>query len=302
MKYEKPELTIEQKIALLRKRGLIIDDEENATKYLQHIGYFRLSWYFKFFQDRKTDLFEEWTTFEQVIDLYIFDRKLRLLTLDAIEKIEVSLKSIICDWMCVKYWKFWYLEDENFSLETDINKQIHEKLQIKLNAKITKSSAPYVRAYTEKYTDEKYLPSRMLFEELTLWELSNIYEILNRKDAQKIADEYRIYFVDLRKWIKWLVSIRNICAHNARLWNRSFIIRPRVEDSVLAGKFILEKNGNKIEVAPNFYNNVQIINYLLKRISKNPSRLWKLERLLSEYPKVTIESMGFNENRKQNFK
>ena len=110
MKYTKPPLSIEQKITLLKERGLRIDNEERTYKYLTHIGYFRMTGYFKFFQDHITDTFQAGTTFDQVLNVYIFDRKLRLLTLDAIEKIEVSLKATISDYMSMKYGAFWYMD------------------------------------------------------------------------------------------------------------------------------------------------------------------------------------------------
>lgn len=165
--FNKPSLSNAHIIELLKERGLVFEDEENEIYDLQHIGYFRLTGYLKFFQDKETNTFAEGTTFKQVFDLYIFDRKLRLLTLDAIEKIEISLKANISDYMSEQFGCFWYLDKKNFYLKYEWQEKIYEKLLLKIQEKQEQSSAIFVKEYFRKY-DEKYLPSWMLFEELTL--------------------------------------------------------------------------------------------------------------------------------------
>jgi abortive infection bacteriophage resistance protein len=59
MHFTKIPLTIDEKIALLKERGLLIPDEERASKYLNHIGYFRLTGYFKYYQNPETNQFYE---------------------------------------------------------------------------------------------------------------------------------------------------------------------------------------------------------------------------------------------------
>ena len=45
MKYQKPHLTYEEQIELLRDRGLIISNPAQAIRHLKRIGYYRLSGY-----------------------------------------------------------------------------------------------------------------------------------------------------------------------------------------------------------------------------------------------------------------
>ena len=85
-------------IPVLKSRGLIIADEGRAVDYLSHIGYFRLSAYLRpFYKDPKSRSheFREGTTFERALELYRFDRKLRLLVFNEIEKIEVALRGAL---------------------------------------------------------------------------------------------------------------------------------------------------------------------------------------------------------------
>jgi abortive infection bacteriophage resistance protein len=92
MQYNKPFQSIDQQLILLSQRGLVIDID--AAHYLKHLNYYRLSGYWlPFYEDSCTHQFKTNTQFPDVLNLYIFDRELRLLLLDAIERIEVSVKT-----------------------------------------------------------------------------------------------------------------------------------------------------------------------------------------------------------------
>jgi abortive infection bacteriophage resistance protein len=94
MKFNKPVYTTEQHIELLESRGLTFLDRDRAKRYLLTIGYYRLSAYFLPFQVAPNQ-FKERTTFTDVLNLYIFDRKVRLHVMDALERIEVAIRSVL---------------------------------------------------------------------------------------------------------------------------------------------------------------------------------------------------------------
>jgi len=73
MEYNKSPKTIEEQIELLKERGLIVKDEEKLKRYLKNISYYHFSIYFKHFQ--KDNIFIEGTTFENVLNIYVFDQK-----------------------------------------------------------------------------------------------------------------------------------------------------------------------------------------------------------------------------------
>jgi abortive infection bacteriophage resistance protein len=168
MKFTKPPLTILEKIALLQERGLQMSDTERVANYLNHIGYFRLTGYFKYYQNTETNQFYDETSFDKVLDLYIFDRKLRLLVLDAIEKIEVSIKAQIEEVMSNKYGCFWYTEKEHFALETAGEAGKYDRFMDKAKETKELSTLTFVQAYNEKYFEEEFLPSRMVMESCTI--------------------------------------------------------------------------------------------------------------------------------------
>ena len=79
-------------VNLLESRGLQICDRNKAIQYLDNIGYYRLSAYmYPLLKMPKTaHLYKEGSTFEKVMMLYRFDKKLRLLMFNEIEKIETE--------------------------------------------------------------------------------------------------------------------------------------------------------------------------------------------------------------------
>ena len=92
--FTKPAKSFVEQVQLLQSRGMIVDDVQESIFYLQHLNYYRLSAYWLPFElDHKTHQFKPDTKFEDVLRLYIFDRELRLLVLDGIERIEVSVRS-----------------------------------------------------------------------------------------------------------------------------------------------------------------------------------------------------------------
>ena len=94
-RYNKPALDENELIERYIERGLIITDRNRAARYLRHIGYYRLSPYTIPFQaNRTTHSFRPDTTFDDIFSIHVFDRQLRLLTMDALERVEVAVRSL----------------------------------------------------------------------------------------------------------------------------------------------------------------------------------------------------------------
>ena len=92
--YNKPVLELRDQLQQLKDRGMHVSNDEIAIHYLGHLNYYRLAAYWlPFEKDHATHQFRSGTTFEDVLNSYIFDRELRLLILDAIERIEVSVRT-----------------------------------------------------------------------------------------------------------------------------------------------------------------------------------------------------------------
>lgn len=110
-------------VELLRQRGLVVRDAQRAERYLSTIGYYRLSGYFAPFECEK-DTFCHEVEFQDVLNLYIFDRKLRLHIMDAIERIEIAIRSVLSHVLCMRYGSHWYLNKDNKVFKDTFNHQI----------------------------------------------------------------------------------------------------------------------------------------------------------------------------------
>lgn len=97
--YSKPPLTYSEQIELLKSRGVDFTDEQRAARHLANISYYRLSAYMLPYKkkegERIIDNFKEGTTWDMIHQLYVFDRKLRLLVFDAIERLEIAIRTQI---------------------------------------------------------------------------------------------------------------------------------------------------------------------------------------------------------------
>jgi abortive infection bacteriophage resistance protein len=111
--FNKPPLSLPDQLQLLISRGLTVSDQAEASHYLTYIGYYRLSGYALPFQkggsgaDRHD--FKPGTTFTQILERYVFDRRLRLLVMDAVERIEVAIRAALSNAIAPQHGAHWYL-------------------------------------------------------------------------------------------------------------------------------------------------------------------------------------------------
>ena len=224
---------------MLQNRGLIITDRDKALKYLERIGYYRLSGYWypfrkeSTFLDKKSDEFFEFATFEQVINLYIFDKKLRLLVIDAIERIEMAIRVDVAYILGVNNGLA-YLEIKElhgkFSKQV-INKGINKgKTQQevwveKFNVAIKRNQkTDFVKHHIEQYGGN--LPIWVAIELLDFGMISTLYSGLKNNDKDKIALKYNVENGEIfAQWLRSLNHLRNIAAHHSRLWNSNIVDR-----------------------------------------------------------------------------
>lgn len=229
MNYAKPPLTTEEHLINLKNRGLIISDESKAAEYLEALGYYRLSAYFIPFElpstqlNRRNHNFKQDTQFQQVLSLYIFDRKLRLLVMEAIERIEVAIRSRWANelaqttndphaFMCNSYF---------------INQWEHQRQLAKVSNNIQDSSEVFVTHYLSKYLAPYLPPIWAMSETLTIGQLSKwVANTKSNPIKKRIALSLGLPTIEIFDSALQSISlIRNICAHHGRLWNRHLVKR-----------------------------------------------------------------------------
>lgn len=230
--YVKPPLTFEQQITRLEKKGMFFEDKNLAEAKLASISYYRLSGYWYPFRIRKeqnvvTSQFIEGTNFDEVVSLYEFDRKLRSLILDAIERVEIAVRTQFTYRMGYKYGAFGYTNSANFH-----NKFNHQKWLGKIENEVERSTDDFIEHFGSKYIGFPTIPIWMLTEVISLGALSFGYRGLINNQAQGVEDKkliashFNLHHKKLGDWLHTLTYVRNVCAHHSRLWNRSLAIKP----------------------------------------------------------------------------
>lgn len=233
--YNKPPLLFTQQIERLQAKGMGFQDVDLALKQLECISYYRLSAYWFPFRIRDdlgkvTNQLEADTCFGTAITLYEFDRNLRALLLDAIERVEVAIRTQFTYHLGHTYGAFAHTNATNFHPNFK-----HQRWLQKLEHETSRSSDEFINHYQNKYQGFPTIPIWMLTEVMSLGALSIGYGGLKNsqqngiEDKKAVAQHFNLHHKRLGDWLHTLTYIRNICAHHSRLWNRQLAIRPDKE-------------------------------------------------------------------------
>jgi abortive infection bacteriophage resistance protein len=299
--FNKRPLTFQDQLALLKSRGLEINDESRALHYLSEISYYRLSAYFSPYQSEK-DSFNKNTSFNHIITTYTFDRELRLLVFDCIERIEIAIRTQFIYTMSVNYNDSHWQDNQAHFITPYTNKigrlvdPFSDFQAIIAKAKKARTPENFIKYYTKNYQTPVNPPSWMCVELLTVGELSHLYRGLkNNSDKKRIADFFDVHHTVFTSWLHTLTYIRNICAHHSRLWNRDLAIEPEK---------LLKPKGNW--VSQPFENNKRvfyflcILRYMLLRANPTNTMASKIKSLFSKYPTIPIQFLGIPSDGKGN--
>ncbi len=290
--FAKPSLTLDEPIDQWIDRGLLVANRSRARHYLAVISYYRLSAYTLPFQKGNSNhQFRSAITFEQILDLYVFDRELRLLILDAIERIEVALRAAMTNVLAYHHGPHAYLDVNIFD-----TRYKHAWLVDKIRRKCSESSAEiFILHYRHTYTYPELPPVWMVMEIQTFKEVSVLFSKLrHREDKQAIAAIWGLPDTLLRSWFRALSDLRNICAHHSRTWNREFGSRPQIPRRVPDNWPDLSTPlaDPRIEPTRRLYYQLVVIEHLLRVINPQSTWHWRLKNLISRYPDVSRAHMG----------
>jgi abortive infection bacteriophage resistance protein len=286
MKFDKIPLTIKEQIELLKNRKLSFKDEKKAAHYLSNISYYRLRAYTYPFQDN-TDSnhpFNVGVSFEEIIDLYVFDRKLRLLLFDALEKIEVSFRTKIIHQFALSEGSHWHLKPELYRDAVRFANHIDS-----LQKEIGRSNETFIDHYCNKYTLPASPPCWMSLEVSSMGLLSKIFQNLKKgKEKESITNSFGLKDISiLENWMHCLSNLRNICAHHGRTWNRrlTYIKIPTHPVHLFVS--------NKHFYTNKLYATLCCIQYILKIISPDSAFSNRLKELMKNCPLKQEKEMGF---------
>jgi abortive infection bacteriophage resistance protein len=292
MVYSKPAISVPDQIKQLRSRGLSVPDQPLAEHFLSNVSYYRLAGYWWTLQsDQKRHRFRRGTSFQHVIDRYNFDRELRLIALDMIERIEVAIRTRMIYHFSLAHGAHWH---ENAALVKDARGWNFNLKRIGKDAQ--KSSEIYLREHYKRYhTDKRTPPSWKALEIVTMGTLSKMFANLKPSAPEKdrIANEVGLpYQNHLENWLHGVAVLRNIAAHHNRLFQRTVPVVP-LSPAPLPGKWIDTRSISNQSV----YFHLSRVAYLLQFISPGNRFALRINDLFTKYhPTVKFKEVGFPAN------
>lgn len=283
--YTKAYSSPRQLVGLLRSRGLSITNEARVENYLKHIGYYRFSAYLYplLTMPKENHVYKTDATFDKALDMYRFDRHLRLLMFNQIEKIEVAVRSAIVNITSRETGNpFWMTDPACFY---DFNQFV--KTQQLIDSELAKSREDFIEHFRRTYT-EPYPPAWMLAEILPLGVLTKIYENIKSNQIRKlIAQEFALNVPVFMSWMTIITVARNNCCHHARVWNRTFALRALTMRHMTRPWISTSVNQQKV------YFSLCVIKFFLDIISPTNDMKAKLQSLFTEYPTIDTNALGF---------
>lgn len=292
MKYTKQAITLTQQIQILKSRGLVIANADAAERALDAISYFRLADYWYHFEaDHHTHQFLPDSRFEEVLACYYFDKELKVLLFKAIQTIEVAVRSKVIKHFALSCGPFWFM---------DATKAVNQKrFQTNLDTikkEVGRSKERYIREHFRKYSTPELPPVWKTLEVISLGELSKLFNNFNESQLKHdVAHEFGLnHHKFLSSWLESLTSLRNHCAHHARVWNRAYPLKPATP-RIMPNKWLTDFSFR----GESLYAQLCCISYWLNSIDSNNTFVGDLKLLLIRNPLINFSLMGFPPGWKQ---
>ncbi|ETZ55255.1 Abi family protein [Mycobacterium avium subsp. hominissuis] len=291
----KPWLSINDQVTRLQSRGMLIVDTAFAAKWLSTVGYYRMSGYWYPFREidttgrsRRLSTFINGTTFTNIARLYEFDRELKALIANGLERIEVALRSQIGHRLGALG-----------PMSHDDPAQFRPRFDHATWRGIAQRRVDRARGRDEciDHHDTVYggqLPIWVLTDVLDFSDLSRLFAGLPSAAQRSIGDWFGVSPAPaasqaqrrrwrdshpLANWLEHLTVVRNICAHHSRLWNRALTplgTSPRLRH--LAGFATLPEQQDQIE---RVYGTICVITHLLGAVAPDSSWRAQVDHLVS---------------------
>jgi len=296
--YDQPHCSNEEHLERLKNRGLETADEDSSIDWLSKIGYYRFKGYALLFREVDCDgslkeTYQPDSRFEDVIKLYEFDRHLRLLLLDGIERVEIAFRTRLIDEMCSKYGSHWLQLSELFSDKRNSKSGLPVFDHFKFisnayrDARRSKESRS-IQHYYRSYGDPVLPPTWMLSEVFSMGTWSKIYASLAHKlDKKGVAESFYTSVKEMESWIHVLTNLRNACAHHHRVFDKHCITNPSSKANLKS--VISRSNRDRL------YSQIATLYYCLRAIEPETQFFDNLSELVKTVQPRVAEVMGFDE-------
>jgi abortive infection bacteriophage resistance protein len=298
----KPAYTIADQLQLLKSRGMLFRDEPQAAHILKNISYYRLKGYWWDMQsDYTLHTLTPNTYFEDIVDRYNFDRQLRLILFDAIERIEIALRTKMIYHMSVSYGGLWYLDPALFgnttiTLNDGTVKTIHQKTVDELKKEVVRSQESFIKDHRFRYPNQDADAWKTL-EVASMGTLSKLYKNLKHQLPEKsaIANEMGLNLhSELSSWLEAIAYIRNIIAHHSRLWSRNMVKKPTEQLNNPMGQWFTSQL-TQVQTKKPFLI-ISSMLYLCNMVAPSHQIRTKILELINSNPQIPVYKLGFLNN------
>lgn len=286
MRYSKPARTLAEQVELLMSRGMQ-GDPKQIESYLATVNYYRLSAYWYPFRRTGSEQLKPDTRIEEVWDRYCFDRQLRLLVMDAIERIEIAARALFTHHHALEHGPFAYVAEPSSLPYLEQGARSH--LMETLAHGIDRSKEMFVAHFKKRYSESAHLPIWMATELMSFGDVVRMIISSPKPIRNQIATPFGVPSGVLESWLLSVSFVRNLCAHHSRLWNRELSVAPALPKAP-GWEGI---NGKRL------YGLLAICNYCLDRIAPSHSWAKRLSQLLEEYPTIPRTFMAIPMNWKE---
>lgn len=229
------------------------------------------------------DLYKEGATFNKVMMLYRFDKKLRLLLFNEIEKIEIAVREAVMNMTAERTGDiYWLTNSAHFR-----DQSIFVNSMAMLSKEYERSTEDFIEHFKRTYT-EPFPPAWILGELLPMGSVNMYYRNLKDKGLKKqIAKRFCLHAPVFESWLSVITLTRNACCHHARVWNKVNKIIPNDMRGMTRPWITIPADKRRI------YYNMCIIKYFLDIISPNNDMLDKMHNLFSKFPEIDLAALGF---------
>lgn len=155
MQYTKQAMDFSCQLSTLEERGLTIENEEDALKFLHSVSYFRFASYLQpMEQNTEFHQFLPNSSFTFATNLYVFDRELRSLVFTAIQDIEIAFRTRIIHYFSMEHGPFWFMDVSKFK-----NQSIFNSCLDNIAAEVNRSREDFIAEYYSNYTSPSFPPA-----------------------------------------------------------------------------------------------------------------------------------------------
>jgi len=284
-RFNKPAESPEQLLVRLEARGLAIADRAVALAYLKYVGGYRLKGFWAHLTDPATKQFRAPTHFDEIVQRYEFDRRLRALTFDEVGRIEVAVRSSISNRLSLSYGPHWFIQPGLFRRSQEFS---FGNMVKTIEDAVKRSRSPFINHYMVAYEEPCLPPSWGVSECVTFGFWSRTYQLLRDVDERKAismkfqVDNHQVF----ESWLHSLVYLRNVICHHGRMLGAKFVIYPQQ----------YKKYGVTFSDPHTFFAPATVISFLLRATGMGSGWKQELRKLFARHPAVAPAEIGFGSN------